>query len=524
MSDGASILRTDAWRAHWRGHSVDFCEKGDATPSTLACIEATDPKLRRAGKAAEEQDDDDDDDDSSSSSSDSNGGGGSSSSSKDATVWYCEGHKLHVNTSAISLGSSDLTVPTSNQKGLWKHRALLLDCPLDTSALERPKRFGMLSKQLLPSALASLPHGAAFDAARESFAAGIPTADAATTVVFIARYSVKNFFLAHFDLLQVASILLHALGPDLGRDSTQLVFLPPDKANQGWWGPHKPLWATLSKREPLSYAEWLAASKDHRGGATSRLITIPAPESGGSRRRSGGGGQQPSLLIPVQRAIFALSGHHSVYGRGLIGRGIEKACGKCDTTSKAKARVSAFYRVLLNTAVSIPRSLAQHVSGSAARAVGLWISRGRGLGNGYGNKVGRRCLNEAEVLQSIRDSDVKITLTSLELSGMPFAEQLSHFRKSNVMTGMHGAGYANLIFLKPGGVVAELCPLGYCTPSYIRLSKYVGLSYIRWTNSIAENAKAGYDTIVDTKQFVGLMKQAVRAWRKGPASVRPNSY
>ncbi len=86
------------------------------------------------------------------------------------------------------------------------------------------------------------------------------------------------------------------------------------------------------------------------------------------------------------------------------------------------------------------------------------------------------------------------------------------------MTGMHGAGYANLIFLPPGGVVAELCPLGYCTPSYIRLSKYVGLTYMRWTNGIAENAKAGYDTIVDTKQFVGFMKQAVRAWRKGVAA------
>ena len=32
------------------------------------------------------------------------------------------------------------------------------------------------------------------------------------TVVFVARYSVKNFFLAHFDLLQVVSILLHARG------------------------------------------------------------------------------------------------------------------------------------------------------------------------------------------------------------------------------------------------------------------------------------------------------------------------
>ena len=66
-------------------------------------------------------------------------------------------------------------------------------------------------------------------------------------LVFVGRYSVKNFFLAHFDLLQVMSILLHALGPEAAREA-QLVFVPPDKANHGWWGPHKLLWASLPSR------------------------------------------------------------------------------------------------------------------------------------------------------------------------------------------------------------------------------------------------------------------------------------
>ena len=41
-----------------------------------------------------------------------------------ASVWYCEARHLLINMSAISLGSSDLSVPTSSQKGLWKARAL----------------------------------------------------------------------------------------------------------------------------------------------------------------------------------------------------------------------------------------------------------------------------------------------------------------------------------------------------------------------------------------------------------------
>ena len=72
---------------------------------------------------------------------------------------------------------------------------------------------------------------------------------------------------------------------------------------------------------------------------------------------------------------------------------------------------------------------------------------------------------------------------------------------------------ANLIFLKPGSVVAELCPLGYCTNSYERISPLVGLSYVRWTNSIQSNAKANYDTIVDEEQFLTLMRRAVKLLR-----------
>ena len=45
-------------------------------------------------------------------------------------TWYCEARGLVVNTSAIAIGSDDLSIPTSSQKGLWGRRALLLGCQL----------------------------------------------------------------------------------------------------------------------------------------------------------------------------------------------------------------------------------------------------------------------------------------------------------------------------------------------------------------------------------------------------------
>lgn len=99
--------------------------------------------------------------------------------------------------------------------------------------------------------------------------------------------------------------------------------------------------------------------------------------------------------------------------------------------------------------------------------------------------------------------------------------QLPHFRASHIVTGMHGAGYANIIFLAPGSVVAELCPMGYCTDSYRRISDRLDLHYLRWTNSDPAHAKDGFDTIVEPREFTTLMERAVKALRAGGSTGAP---
>ena len=181
--------------------------------------------------------------------------------------------------------------------------------------------------------------------------------------------------------------------------------------------------------------------------------------------------------------------------------------------------MSAFYRLFLGHAM---RRMGQLVPPTPPRGAmpALWIQRGKGHGGGYQAKVGRRCLNEAEVLREVAAALPTLSVRAVELADLPFVEQLPLFRAAAVLTGMHGAGYANLIFLPPGAVVAELCPLGYCTQSFERLSARLGLTYLRWTNSIAANAKAGYDTIVDPAQFVGLMRRALAEVRVPTLPVR----
>ena len=250
------------------------------------------------------------------------------------------------------------------------------------------------------------------------------------------------------------------------------MLIPPDKANHGWWGPQRALWDALVDVPPLSYKEWVGAA---RARSSSFAPAASSPSSTSSSSSS------PPLLIRVRRAVLALSGHHSVYGRGLIGRQLERVCEPCAAASSASRRlapVSAFYRGLLGSVLersnllTLPRAPSAHAR-HATPLPAVWISRGKGHGGAYGKTVGRRCLNEPGVFDALARSDVPLSLTPLELADVPpsgsrmvhshavhlflgalltpcpmcvaqvpFARQLEHFRSAAVLTGMHGAGCA----------------------------------------------------------------------------------
>ena len=186
-----------AWRRSWRGKRVEFCEpeEDEGAPSdasSLSCLESS-----GAGPLTE------------------------------AGAWFCEARHLTLNTSAIHVGNASLSVPTPSQKSLWRPRALLLNCRLRQERLRRPKLFGMLLRHLMPAAVAELgprarldlslgpraelsrsePAAAAGSAAGSSSSAAAAGAAGHGVTVFVARYSVKNFFLAHYDLLQALAAL-----------------------------------------------------------------------------------------------------------------------------------------------------------------------------------------------------------------------------------------------------------------------------------------------------------------------------
>jgi hypothetical protein len=106
---------------------------------------------------------------------------------------------------------------------------------------------------------------------------------------------VKNFFLAHYDFLQVCAILLHALGPKMGADA-QLVFVPPDKVHQPWAAAPGATGLTLTRTLDPTLAALLAL-------ALARVCVGRPTISGGGRTAPSGPPSRAALPFHMSNGL-----------------------------------------------------------------------------------------------------------------------------------------------------------------------------------------------------------------------------
>ena len=66
----------------------------------------------------------------------------------------------------------------------------------------------------------------------------------------------------------------------------------------------------------------------------------------------------------------------------------------------------------------------------------------------------RKIINENEVVEFLE----KNGFVSVILSELSFENQIELFMNANFVTGLHGAGYANIIFCSPNTKILELKP------------------------------------------------------------------
>ncbi|KAJ1637513.1 hypothetical protein T492DRAFT_301475 [Pavlovales sp. CCMP2436] len=235
--------------------------------------------------------------------------------------------------------------------------------------------------------------------------------------------------------------------------------------------------------------------------------------------------------------VVALSGAHSISGRGPVGRALDASCGAraCGVEGGSAAHslwdwglghLPPFYRALVGASLA---SFAQLTPGpplprpaAGARARVLWLTRGAGVGAGYAKTVARRCVNEEEVLAHAR-AQTGYEIEAADFGTLPFARQLAMLRTADIITGMHGAGFANIIFVRPSCVVLELCSMHFCPNEYKAMSAKLGLRHRRWQNTNRADDLPGDDTRVPPAEFVEHLKRVLQAPRRGSVSGRAGS-
>jgi capsular polysaccharide biosynthesis protein len=106
-------------------------------------------------------------------------------------------------------------------------------------------------------------------------------------------------------------------------------------------------------------------------------------------------------------------------------------------------------------------------------------------------------LNEADILEYILSRyNVTVRITTFE---EPMLEVIQLMGSTDVLIGMHGAGWTNAIFLKPGAAALQLHPYGWYVErhgkfntirgtSYKNIVTLLGGSYGRWVNPYADHA------------------------------------
>jgi capsular polysaccharide biosynthesis protein len=70
-------------------------------------------------------------------------------------------------------------------------------------------------------------------------------------------------------------------------------------------------------------------------------------------------------------------------------------------------------------------------------------------------------------------------VTGANLKNGTLSSQAQLFSDADVLVSLHGAGLANMLFMRPGSFIVEIMPGEYDKPTYRELSRNLGHDYRR---------------------------------------------
>ncbi|KAK9798562.1 hypothetical protein WJX73_006562 [Symbiochloris irregularis] len=143
----------------------------------------------------------------------------------------------------------------------------------------------------------------------------------------------------------------------------------------------------------------------------------------------------------------------------------------------------------------------------------------------------RGIVNEDEIISAIQERYGDIADVSLVNFNGSLSTAMLAMNATDVLLGMHGAGMANVLWMRPQGAVVQLVPYGWRRPSsppppnppeasvgIETLSRNANATYFFWENFRPEHAhlsRAHYDS--EVKRATSEQRRRIHDWQQHPA-------
>ena len=147
------------------------------------------------------------------------------------------------------------------------------------------------------------------------------------------------------------------------------------------------------------------------------------------------------------------------------------------------------------------RSLTPPLAGPASRRIVVHRKQGR-----------RGIRNETEFYATLTERGFDI----VRLETMSLREQIALFSQASFIVGVHGAGFANIVFSPPGAKLIEIMPVGYRMPGYVILASQLGHEYLGYTEYSETNLRLATadqfsDTDIDIERWLRFLESSLHA-------------
>ena len=128
-------------------------------------------------------------------------------------------------------------------------------------------------------------------------------------------------------------------------------------------------------------------------------------------------------------------------------------------------------------------------------------------------KEKRSMVDKQAHINDLKTSYPNVEINLVDFASLSFPEQIKTIRKTDILAGIHGAGFTHSMFLQPGSTVVEIMPYGFNHKGFRNLARALGHRYFT-THAIESNytTSKGWqydDVFIEQDRFRGLMSAAI---------------